>query len=132
MSRWAAAFNAIVGPFGADTVDTVDTQGGPDVLPSASTVLPVNVLPSHSVNSVHSGCPNRGIGIGASGPVDRMAFRRRPSWSDPADVPSSGSWCSCCHGHRWWTETQDGRGWCCATCHPGNHLTAAQRREVVT
>jgi hypothetical protein len=62
----------------------------------------------------------------------KAALKRPPSWSDPAVLPSPGCCCSCCDGQRWWTEAHGRGGWCCWTCHPGDHLRAEQRREVRT
>ena len=45
------------------------------------------------------------------------ALQRPPSWfADAPHRPTAGAWCSCCRGQRWWSD--DGRGWCCMTCHP--------------
>jgi hypothetical protein len=57
---------------------------------------------------------------------------RPPSWSDPANVPTSGARCYCCKFATWWTEAKNPTGWCCAICHPPGHLSARQFREVNT
>lgn len=42
-------------------------------------------------------------------------LQRPPSWHAPSPhTPPAGAWCGTCRGQRWWSE--DGRGWCCATC----------------
>jgi hypothetical protein len=47
----------------------------------------------------------------------RAALQRPPSWfAEAPQRPTAGAWCSCCRGQRWWSD--DGRGWCCMTCHP--------------
>lgn len=44
--------------------------------------------------------------------------------------PTQGAWCGCCHSSRWWTETQDSKGWRCNMCHPPAHLKAGQFKIV--
>jgi hypothetical protein len=63
--------------------------------------------------------------------VDPSQTRRPPSWSDAADLPQPGEWCSCCSrftraGGRWWREAEAPLGWRCWTCHPpdGRPMTA--------
>ncbi len=53
-----------------------------------------------------------------------VALARPPSWPDPEAVPSSGCWCSCCRGSRWWREREKPTGWRCWTCHPPVHDAA--------
>jgi hypothetical protein len=54
------------------------------------------------------------------------------SWADSSIEPTAGARCRCCNGNRWWTEAVQPNGWRCSTCHPGNHLSADRRRDVVT
>jgi hypothetical protein len=54
------------------------------------------------------------------------------SWSDATITPTPGARCRCCSGNRWWCERDQPDGWRCAQCHPGNHLSADRRRDVVT
>jgi hypothetical protein len=63
----------------------------------------------------------------------RAAARRPPSWWR-AEIhrPTPGATCSCCEGHRWWSELADRRGWRCWTCHPPGHLPADAIAEVRT
>ena len=57
---------------------------------------------------------------------DRQALARPPSWSNPADPPQRGAFCSTCGGQRFWIERENTRvkpavkpkGWRCSTCHP--------------
>jgi hypothetical protein len=71
------------------------------------------------------------------------AHMRPPAWD--GDAPPRGAWCSCCGRHapqaggRWWEPrrprsdgTGTGPGWRCWTCHPPDHLSAADVREVRT
>jgi hypothetical protein len=67
----------------------------------------------------------------AAGPLT-AAYRRPPSWSDPAAPPSPGCFCACCRGHRWWREREAPEGWRCWTCHPPNHLPFHQVYEIRT
>ena len=46
--------------------------------------------------------------------------------------PTQGAWCGCCRLSRWWTETQDPKGWRCHMCHPPAHLQAGQFKIVQT
>ncbi|MFZ6762117.1 hypothetical protein [Pseudoroseomonas sp. WGS1072] len=68
-------------------------------------------------------------------------LQRPPSWPDPAARPAPGAWCGCCgrfdprQGGRWWRDLRnewDGGapGWCCATCHPPDHLAPDQYETV--
>lgn len=62
---------------------------------------------------------------------------RPPSWSDPDSPPPPGAWCTCCgrtarRGGRWWRERDRATGWCCRTCYPPDHLSAAAVVEVLT
>ena len=59
----------------------------------------------------------------------RAALQRPPSWDDPAALPSPGCRCCRCDGQRW---TEAPGGWRCASCYPGDHLTATPLREVRT
>jgi hypothetical protein len=61
------------------------------------------------------------VAAGAGGGC--LQLRRPPSWSDPADLPQPGEWCTCCSrftraGGRWWREAEAPLGWRCWTCHP--------------
>lgn len=60
------------------------------------------------------------------------AMQRPPSWSNTASIPSLGCRCSCCGGHRWWTERKAPRGWRCFTCHPPLHLDADALCQTAT
>jgi hypothetical protein len=44
----------------------------------------------------------------------RVALQRPPSWADPTALPSSGCFCSCCKGRRWWREREAPKGWRCS------------------
>jgi hypothetical protein len=71
------------------------------------------------------------------------ARMRPPAWEGAA--PPRGAWCGCCGrnapeaGGRWWQPRRprsDGKGiapgWRCWTCHPPDHLPAANMREART
>jgi hypothetical protein len=60
------------------------------------------------------------------------ARRLPPSWADPAALPSRGSFCSCCHGQRWWCEREAPNGWRCSVCHPPDQLSANAVTEMRT
>jgi hypothetical protein len=69
--------------------------------------------------------------------LSAAALQRPPGWSDPADSPPPGAWCSCCGrqhraGGRWWREAAEPKGWRCWTCHPPVHLSGAELAEVRT
>jgi hypothetical protein len=62
---------------------------------------------------------------------------RLAAWGDAADVPRPGDTCGTCsrrspRGGRWWCEATAPKGWRCARCHPGDHMPAAERFEVLT
>jgi hypothetical protein len=61
----------------------------------------------------------------------RAALRRPPSWRRAeAHMPTPGTTCSCCGGRQWWSR--DELGWCCATCHPPDHLASDAVTEFMT
>jgi hypothetical protein len=64
--------------------------------------------------------------------LQAAALQRPPSWSDATALPSTGAWCSCCRGRRWWSEGRDPKGWRCWACHPPGHLPAEAVREAQT
>src|SRR5581483_6728854 len=37
------------------------------------------------------------------------------SWADDRFTPPAGTFCGCCRGQSFWS---DSRGWCCTNCHP--------------
>ena len=57
------------------------------------------------------------------------AMQRPVSWADPAAIPSSGAWCSCCRGRRWWCERIEPKGWRCWTCHPPSSSDVQEKRS---
>ena len=61
---------------------------------------------------------------------------RLPAWGDATDTPKPGDRCGCCGRHgsgaRWWIERAEPKGWRCCRCHPGDHLSEAERFEVAT
>jgi hypothetical protein len=59
-----------------------------------------------------------------------FGLQRQPSWADHEQRPVPGTWCSACHGLRWWTEREQRAGWRCMTCHPPSHL-APESVEIV-
>ena len=59
------------------------------------------------------------------------SLQRYPSTAEEA-VPTPGAWCSCCWGTRWWRDRRRSYGWCCARCHPPDHLTPEQIRNLRT
>lgn len=65
-------------------------------------------------------------------PAAPVAHEMPPSWSDVNVAPTAGASCRCCRGRAWWTEATSPKGWRCSTCHPGDHLPSALRREVLT
>lgn len=54
------------------------------------------------------------------------------SWADPLIEPTAGARCRNCTGSTWWTEVTRPKGWRCGRCHPGDHLPADRRRDLVT
>jgi hypothetical protein len=65
------------------------------------------------------------------GALHRAVLRHLPSWWRADEhQPAADASCSCCFGVHWWTR--DGRGWCCWTCHPPDHLPATAVMEVTT
>jgi hypothetical protein len=69
--------------------------------------------------------------------VDASQLRRPPSWSDSADLPQPGEWCTCCSrvtraGGRWWREAEAPSGWRCWTCHPPDGRPTTAVVEVRT
>ena len=122
VSRWADAFRTAHEGAGRDAVDPVDTVATPYRAPEP--LWPDPGTPERTRLDER----NAAIVTG----YRRAALKRPPSWSDSAALPSPGCWCSCCDGQRWWSEADGPKGWRCWTCHPGDHLTAAERREVRT
>lgn len=57
-----------------------------------------------------------GRSINPPRPIDTV--RCSPSWDDMTNEPQAGDRCRCCGFSAWWTETENPRGWRCATCHP--------------
>lgn len=65
-------------------------------------------------------------------PAETVLIDMPTSWSDPSLIPTPGARCRCCSGSAWWCEATSPKGWRCSTCHPGDHLPAALRRDVMT
>ena len=63
--------------------------------------------------------------------ADALQRRHLTPYSGNAK-PTQGAWCGCCQSSRWWTETQDPKGWRCQMCHPPAHLKAEQFQIVRT
>ena len=55
------------------------------------------------------------------------SLQQPPSTSDTYPPPPGG-WCTCCWGTRWWQDRRKTYGWCCAWCHPPDHLAPDQVR----
>ncbi|OZB39545.1 MAG: hypothetical protein B7X48_08840 [Acidiphilium sp. 34-60-192] len=65
-------------------------------------------------------------------PSEPVLIAMPVSWADASLVPTAGARCRNCKGNGWWCERDQPRGWRCSTCHPGDHLPADRRRDVVT
>ncbi len=88
-------------------------------------------LPADPIDQAYEAIERQAI-IAEGRPSETVLIDMPASWSDPSLIPTPGARCRCCNRSAWWCEASSPRGWRCSTCHPGDHLPADRRRDVVT